>query len=292
MLLSVRIVKGIILIMTTISGLLINSSIVADYYTTWREKHHPGVSILFSTAVTNVLLQCSITLDGFLYVFDGYVMVVHEVYVMDFTVLYFLIELSFWHATWLSIYYCLKLLNLPNHFFFQLKRGFSSSVPLLLVGSAIGLLLINVPFLWTVQITMLPNGTGYEFGMVYPYTIFNMIFGCCFPFLITLTSIVLSISSLLSHIWKVKSNEINFRRPQLKAHIGAVRTMVTRLVLDLVLFLVSAALLSSQLSLGIVVDTACWVYIMLYSTFQSINFILGNPKLKTKLLTCRMIRRH
>ncbi|XP_069841098.1 taste receptor type 2 member 40-like [Dendropsophus ebraccatus] len=288
---SIRTLKAIVLLLTTISGFSINSSIVNEYCRTWSRNDQPGVHILFSTAVTTLLQQCSITLDGFLYIFGCYMMFVHEVYVIDFTILYFLIELSFWHATWLSVYYCLKLVNLPYRIFLQMRLRFSSFVPLLLIGSAIGSLLINAPFLWTVHITFLPNVTEYKYEMFYPHTIGNMVFGCCFPFLITFTAIVLSISSLLSHIMKVKSNESNFRRPQLKAHIRAIRTMVTRLILDLILCLVSTGLLTSELTLGTVVDTACWIFLMLYPTFQSIIFILGNPKLKEKLFTCRRMRR-
>ncbi|XP_075141492.1 taste receptor type 2 member 1-like [Leptodactylus fuscus] len=285
MLPSVRIVKAIILSVTTITGLSISSSVVAEYCRTWKQRHQPGGYIFFSTAVTNVLLQCSISVDGFLYVCDRYVIFLHEVYVMDFSILYFLIELSFWHATWLAIYYCLKLVNLPYQFFLQMKLRFSSYVPLLLVGSIIGLFIINVPFLWTLRITVHPNGTEYIFHMLYPHAICNMIFGCVVPFLIIFTSIVLSISSLLSHIWKVKSNNMNFRRPKLKAHIGAVRTMVTRLILDLILCLVASGLLSSELTFEVVVDTSCWLFLMSYSTLQSIIFILGNPKLKASEVT-------
>ncbi|XP_040296119.1 taste receptor type 2 member 119-like [Bufo bufo] len=269
-----------------------NSLIVTEYCRTWKRQNQPGVFILFSSALTNLLLQCSITIDGCLYVFDGYLMFGHEVYVLDFAILYFLIELSFWHATWLSIYYCLKLVNLPCQFFFQLKLHFSTFVPLLLVGSIIGSLLINVPFLWTLQITRISNMTDYKFAMVYPHTIFNMIFGCCLPFLITFTSIVLCLNSLLSHIMKVKSNEINFKRPQLKAHMGAVKTMVTRLILDLILCLESTVSLMSGLTLGIVADTAFSLYIMVYSTSLSILFILGNPKLKKNLFTSSKISWH
>ncbi|XP_075687749.1 taste receptor type 2 member 4-like [Rhinoderma darwinii] len=288
----VRIVKATILIMTTISGLSINSSLVAEYCRTWSQKHQPGACILISTAVTNVLLQCSVTLDGLLYIFGSHMMFAQGVYVMDFVLVYFLLEVSFWHTTWLSIYYCLKLVNLPNPFFFQLKLRFPSIVPLLLTGSFIGSLLINAPFLWTLQITGFPNETDYRFEMFFPFTMFNVIFGCCFPFLITFTSIVLSVTSLLSHILKVKSDETNFRRPQLKAHIGAVKTMVTRLTLDLILCLVATGLLTSEMTFVIAVDTACWLFLMLYSTLQSIVLILGNPKLKTKLFTCSVIRRH
>ncbi|XP_069841099.1 taste receptor type 2 member 41-like [Dendropsophus ebraccatus] len=254
---SIMILKTIILIIGTISGLSINSWIVAEYCRTWSRNDQPGVHVLFSTAVTNLLLQGSYTIDGFLYIFVDYMTFVHEVYVLDYVIVYFLTELSFWHATWLSVYYCLKLVNVPYPFFLQMRLRFSSFVPLLLTGSAIGSLLINIPFLWTLHIRFLPNETDIKHELFYPYTIFNMVFGCCFPFLITFTAIVLSISSLLSHIMKVKSNESNFRRPQLKAHIRAIRTMVTRLILDLILFWISIYLLTSQFPFELVVNTAC-----------------------------------
>ncbi|XP_075175993.1 taste receptor type 2 member 4-like [Anomaloglossus baeobatrachus] len=286
MLLSVRIIKAIILVLTMISGLSMNSSIVVEFCRTWSQKHQPAGHILLSTAVTHLLLQCSITLDGFLYLFFSYVRFVQEVYILDLTILYFLIEVCFWHATWLSIYYCLKLVNLPNQFFLQLKRWFSPCVPLLLTGSTIGSFIINLPLLWTLQITFHPNMTGHMLDIDYPHIILNLLFGCFFPFLITFSSIVLSIKSLLSHIMKMKNKENNFRRPPLKAHVGAVKTMVSRLVLDLILCLVAMGLLISKLRVDVVVDTFCWLFLMLYSTFQSIIFILGNPKLKTKLFPC------
>ncbi|XP_077130021.1 taste receptor type 2 member 4-like [Ranitomeya variabilis] len=293
MLLSVKIIKTIILVLTLISGLSMNSSIISEYCRTWSQKHQPAGYILFSTTVTHLLLQCSITLDGSLYLFFSYVRFVQEVYILDLIILYFLIELSFWHATWLSVYYCLKLVNLPNQFFIQMKLWFSPCVPLLLIGSLIGSLVINIPLLWTLQITFHPNMTDHMLEIDYPHIIFNLMFGCFFPFLITFTSIVLSIRSLLSHIMKMKNGENNFRRPQLKAHGGAVKTMVTRLILDLILCLVSVGLLMAKLRVDIVVDTLCWLFLMLYSTFQSIIFIVGNPKLKTNLFPCsRMMRRH
>ncbi|XP_077305984.1 taste receptor type 2 member 8-like [Lithobates pipiens] len=253
--LSSRILRAICLTVTFILGVFFNSLIAVVYFKDWRQSVKSRVCerILLSTAIANVLLQCFITLDGVLYIYGTYVLFIKEVYIFDYVFLFLLIEFSFWHTCWLSIYYCLKIVTFSQQIFLWMKTKFFSFVTQVLIGTAAASLLINLPFVWTVDIHFLQNLTStaennYIIDLNLSYIIFNMMLGCCLPFLLTFTSMGLSVTYLLWHVFRVKSDASQFKAVQLEAHITAVRTMVVRLMVDLTFFLIIAGSLTSEFS--------------------------------------------
>lgn len=273
--LSLRILRAICLTVTFISGVFLNSLIAVVYFKDWRQSVKSRVceQIVLSTSITNVLLQCFITLDGVLYIYGTYVLFIKEVYIFDFVFFFLLIEFSFWHTCWLSIYYCLKIVKFSQQIFLRVKTKFFSFVNQVLIGTAAGSLLINLPFVWTVDIHFLQNLTStakynYIFDLNLPYTIFNMMLGCCLPFLLAFTSMGLSVTYLLKHVFRVKSHASQFKAVQLEVHITAVRTMVVRLILDLTFLLIIAGSLTSEFSFGESWGAVCWVLVTFYPTLS------------------------
>ncbi|KAM5152760.1 taste receptor type 2 member 40-like [Mantella aurantiaca] len=292
---SLMIVRGICLSVTFILGVFLNSLIAVIYFKNWglSTKSRVCERILLSTAVTNVLLQCSITFDTVLYTWGIYVLFTKEVYIFDFVNIFLLIEFSFWQTCWLSIYYCLKIVKFSYQPFLWIQTRFSSFVAPGLMVTATGSLLINLPFIWTVRIDFLQNVTSpseknYDVEMNLPYTVFNMMAGCGLPFLLTLTSMGLSVTYLLKHVFRVKGNGSHFRDSQLEAHIRAVRTMVLRLILDLTFCLIISGSLTSEFSFGNSWNVVCWILVAFYPTAQSVLLILGNSTLKATVCSRRV----
>lgn len=286
--LSLRILRAICLTGAFVSGVFFNSLIAVVYFKDWRQSVKSRVceQILLSTSITNVLLQCLITFDGVLYIYGTHVLFIKEVYILDYVFFFLLMECSFWLTCWLSIYYCLKIVNFSHQIFLRIKTKFFSFATQVLLGTAAGSLLINLPFVWTVDIRFLQNLTStdennYNLDVNLPFTIFNMMLGCCVPSLLTSISMGLSVTYLLRHVFRVKSDPSQFKAVQLEAHITAVRTMVVRLILDLAFFLIIAGSLTSEFSFGESWGAVCWILVIFYPTAQSVVLILGNSRLRT-----------
>ncbi|XP_075036937.1 taste receptor type 2 member 119-like [Mixophyes fleayi] len=244
--LAEQIVITIIIAIMGAHGLIINSSILTVYIRLWRKTTSPGVSdkIMFTMALTSVLLQCSMLINYYL----AFSQTQRDIGTYLLFALYGLnvaFSMSFWNTTWLSICYCVKLVNVSHRIFLWVKMWFSSFVNKLLIGSA-----IFTPYLFT----------------------------------LTFICIGLSVRSLIQHIWKIRQNvsQVN-SSPQIQALVRAAVTMTLRVMLDLsfLIIIIYASVMSFYLKP--VVDLIFYLLFMLYPSLQAFVLIFGNPKLKRSL---------
>ncbi|XP_068103507.1 taste receptor type 2 member 40-like [Hyperolius riggenbachi] len=277
-------------IVTYSFGVFMNVKIAVAYLEELKQNIQANVldQILLSMAITNIILQNFLTLDHVLHAFDFYVLLVEEWHMFIFVSIISLIEYSFWHTSWLSMYYFLKLVKSSNPFFLWMKARFFSFVGFILLWTAIGSIAINLPFAWMIHIDFLHNMTNptinnYEIEMSLAYTMFDIMLGCCLPFLLSCVALGLSVTYLLQHVFRVKGNESQFSGPQLNGLIGAVKIMITHLVSHLTFALIIAGSLTSEFSVGVNWDVVFWALISFYPSVQSVILILGNTKLKSKL---------
>ncbi|XP_068103505.1 taste receptor type 2 member 7-like [Hyperolius riggenbachi] len=277
-------------------GVFINSQIVLAYVKGWRQnrKVHVLDQILLSTAITNILLQNFVTLDNIFFQLYIYVLYAKEMIIYVFILIILLIECSFWNTSWLSVYYCLKLVKISHPFVLWMKARFSCFVCYILIGTAIGSLAINFPFVWTMHVDFQdnvtnPTGNSYKIQMDLSYTIFDLMLGCFLPFFLSFVSLGLSVLYLLKHVLRVKNNGSHIPGPQIEGHIGAVRTMILRLILDLTFCVTIASSVTSEYSVSTAWDSVWWTMISFYPSVQSLVLILSNAKLKKKLCCHRCL---
>ncbi|KAM4024034.1 taste receptor type 2 member 40-like [Anomaloglossus baeobatrachus] len=242
-------------------------------------------------ASINALLQIIVTYGAFLFYSQIFLLILDVTLPPFLFTFLFFIDLCFWNTSWLSICYCLKLVNFSQKVLLWMKSRLSSAVNVLLLGSTLGSFLINLPFLWTAtRMNIINNGNwtvgDYRIDMPFLLILVKIIFGNCLPFLVTFLCILLSVKSLLRHIWKIQKNSSDIKYSQLQGHIGAIRTMILLLVLDLMLCVIVAGVMLFSLQIGAVLGTMSWIVIMLYPSLQSVTLITGNPKLQ-KHVSCQ-----
>ncbi|XP_069841100.1 taste receptor type 2 member 40-like [Dendropsophus ebraccatus] len=268
------------------SGVTLNVAIVNVHIRSWRQHLLAGGcdKIVVAMASANVLLQVLLTCGGTLFFSQLFLVLPHSALSSFFFTFVSFVDLCFWNSSWLSTYYCLKLVNLSQKLLLWIKSRFSSAVTPLILGSAVGSFLINLPSLWT-TIEMSVDNIGntsvsdYRLDMALSSIAVIITLGSGLPFLITLFCILLSVKSLLTHVWKLQKNSSEIRYSRLQGHIRAVRTMILLLFLDLMFCTVVMGVVLQSLNVGPVLGILTWMYMLLYPSFQSMIIITGNPKL-------------
>lgn len=151
------------------------------------------------------------------------------------------LNFSHWLVVWLSVYYCTTITNIRCQAFIWMKRNLVSFLPHLLCLSAVGSFAWSIQMFWYLKIQA-PHGNSTLHRtlfssqlstldlneILFNYVTFSV------PFMITLSSLLVTMSSLIKHVRKVKSNDSGFAPPKLQAHVSAVRTMLFFLVLSLI----------------------------------------------------------
>ncbi|XP_069841139.1 taste receptor type 2 member 40-like [Dendropsophus ebraccatus] len=276
------------MVITWISGVALSSSVVMVYITEWKKKRQISVCdrIFAFMAFTNLLLQSSISINVLTYLFWLPQLETDRGLIMMCSVIFsYLIYDNTWHSAWLAGYYCVTLVNSSHRVFVLLKHRLSSSMTQLLIATSAALFLINLPFMWTVTVTVTHNNSSSprEFTLQNNqlFMVFNVLLGFCLPFVVTLVCIGLSVGALLRHIWRMRSSSSQFTSsPQLQGHVRAVRTMTLHALLNFVLY-VSLVIVVSPFKLVWVVVP--WLAIMFHPSIQIITLIMGNPRLEKKL---------
>ncbi|XP_075141491.1 taste receptor type 2 member 41-like [Leptodactylus fuscus] len=241
---TMKIVRFIIMVITGICGTFLNSFIVALNFRFRRDITASGSykKLLFIIGLINIIYQGILIIKTIFETFD---------FDMDINGYFFIITFKFtaigvnvWNTTWLSIFCCLCLLDSSNSFFLKIKSKFFSTVSYLFVGSVLVSMAIHFPFFWTTTLdipqntTEYPTISGYRLHMDYYYVIFSLLFGFSIPFFMTCVSIALSVTTLLRHVWRIRHSDSHLTSEQLQGHYRAVRTIVIRVILDILFFLV------------------------------------------------------
>ncbi|KAM8921413.1 taste receptor type 2 member 7-like [Pelodytes ibericus] len=189
-----------------------------------------------------------------------------------------------WFCSWLCVHFCLKIVNINNRSYVCLQRGFSKMFPWLLIPSIFGPVSVSLPVAlkeWspsntTLGISNQTNGMGHSFCSHHVYFAVASL-----GFLLCSVSAVTIISSLYRHVRRMQDNAEGSRSPNVQAHIRAVKTVTSLLVLNVIMF--------TSLTLGIIkYDSMDWQYaltvlVSISHFLSSLNLIKGNSKLDGKL---------
>ncbi|XP_069841129.1 taste receptor type 2 member 9-like [Dendropsophus ebraccatus] len=288
-----RLVCIVYLVISWISGTILNSWVVLTHLQDWRRPRSVGIcdQITFITSVINVVLQFFLTIDGMFERFDLYLQLPKYFYLSVYTFIFFLCDISSWHTTWLAISYFLRLVSVSHPFFLRLRSCFPSSALPLLLASVLGSFLINLPIYFTTHVDLLRFPTNESSRADYteelhPSSILlHVVFSCCLPIIFTLPCIGLSVKSLLGHVWKMRQSSSQYSfSPQLQALVQAAGTMILRVVAELTFNLIITGILSTSYNMPPTMVTIVWFYIMTFPTAQSLILIMGSPRLRSQLL--------
>ncbi|KAM8921410.1 taste receptor type 2 member 7-like [Pelodytes ibericus] len=192
-----------------------------------------------------------------------------------------------WFCSWLCVHFCLKIVNINQRFYVCLQRGFPKMFPCLLIPSILGPVSVSLPVAFK---NLSPSNTtlgisnqtgwlcvtGQSFCSHHVYLAVSSL-----GFLLCSISAVTIISSLYRHMRRMQDNAEGSRSPNVEAHIRAVKTVTSILVLNVIMF--------TSLTLSVIkYDSVDWQYaltvlVSICHFLSSLNLIKGNSKLDGKL---------
>ncbi|XP_073490761.1 taste receptor type 2 member 40-like [Aquarana catesbeiana] len=204
-----------------------------------KGKLSPTDVIFLAKGMVNILLQCVMSIGGMIFVFSQEILFIRQVFVFVDTSIYFLTYFNFWLTFWLSAHYCTSITNLSYGFFIWLKRIVSNFLSQLLFLTALGVFIVSAPWLWIVfeesPFQSSENRTEASvigFHELFSYFVPANTLGCILPFCLSLLCLVLTFLFLLRHVWRVKNNDSGSTRPNLQAHVTALRTIFFLLLIS------------------------------------------------------------
>ncbi|XP_069841130.1 taste receptor type 2 member 40-like [Dendropsophus ebraccatus] len=290
---ALRMFRLALMILSGVFGTLLNFSIVVVYFDLWR-KVGDGCRynvILLIIGLVNLSYQCCLTIDNVFKFSQIYELFDKKFCLLLFSLQFALIGLSLWNTVWLSILYCVRLVNSSQWLFLRIKEKFFCFLPQLMVGSVLWSISIALPIFWETSMETPQNNTDYmticSYNMNVYYIIPSLLLGVAIPVSITCFSIGLSVRTLVRHIFSMRNSHIT--SPQLQGHFQAVRTLSVRVFLEIVFFIVIVMVTFTSLRSNPTMEAICWVNIMIYPTSQALILVFGNPTLKKKLCDCLMI---
>ncbi|XP_045686094.1 taste receptor type 2 member 14-like [Phyllostomus hastatus] len=194
--------------------------------------------------------------------------------------------LSNWFATGLSLFYFLKIANFSNPVFLCLKHRVKMVVQVMLLGALVFLPLnISMASMYiNIQIHPYEGNTTLSFkrSNTENFTkLIILIVGDILPFLIFLNSFILLIVSLWKHLKNMKHSAKGFGDLHLKAHIRAMKSVMSFLLLVVVYILsIFITVFCSEMMQNKLVFWLDQSIMNFYPSVHSFILILGNGKLR------------
>ncbi|XP_077305958.1 taste receptor type 2 member 9-like [Lithobates pipiens] len=196
-----------------------------------KGKLSPTDVIFLAKGIVNLLLQCLLSLQGMFLALFLKTFYIKQVFVFMNRSIYFLTYYNFWLTFWLSAHYCTTITNLSYGFFIWVKRIVSNFLSHLLFLTALGVFIVSVPGVLAFHAESIQssvnstNVSAIGLDKVFSYHVPATTVGIILPFCLSLLCLVLTSSFLLRHVWRVKNNDSGSTRPNLQAHVTALRTI-------------------------------------------------------------------
>ncbi|NWI80672.1 T2R40 protein, partial [Dryoscopus gambensis] len=206
-------------------------------------------------------------------------------------ILYMFLNCSgLWFGAWLSVFYCIKVASFTQSFFIWMKQRIARLVPWMLLTSWLYSFAAAIPLVWKV------NSVHDNFTLPSPMTnssamrttrkdsLTLLIYLCeasmALPLILSVVSSILLIRSLWVHSREMQNNASGFRDPSLEAHMKAIKSICSFLILYITYFICLLLLYSrvfSPLSDG---ESVCEAVIAACPTGHTLVLIWSNPKFR------------
>ncbi|NWY74425.1 T2R40 protein, partial [Erithacus rubecula] len=246
--------------------------------------------IMISLSLSRITLQCWIILDLFLTIFCEPSYFEENLFGIIKTVYMFLNYSTLWFGAWLSVFYCIKVASFTHSFFIWLKHRIARLMPWMLLTSWLCSFTAAIPFAWDVYsvhsnfTAPLPmtNSSAMRTTRKDNMGLFILLSnaGIGMPLILSVLSSVLLIWSLWIHTRRMHNNASGFRDPSLEAHMKAIKSVCSLLILYITYFIAFSFLVydlflrfSTPKSICIAAMAAC-------PTGHTIVLIWSNPKFR------------
>ncbi|KAM8962433.1 taste receptor type 2 member 39-like [Pelodytes ibericus] len=278
-------------LVTLTSGLLafiLNSWILAVNIRDQRGgvRLSPCDQILTLIGCTNLATQTVLSAYSVLNAIYSSFMLLPELRLVTTKILIFLISCNLWLTVWLSVYYCIRIVDFRRGIFFLLKMRMSALLPKLLFFSVVESFALALSSVWAISFSS-TGGSSINATENFPGSVVihveagyfvAALLGCIVPITLILVPIGLTLASLWRHTNKMKKRD--FGMSQMQAHLTAARTMILLTVLYVTFYTGTIGLLSCSFNVKYAIDYLSWYCIVFYPVFQAIVLITGNTKLR------------
>ncbi|XP_066217266.1 taste receptor type 2 member 7-like [Saccopteryx leptura] len=253
--------------------------------------------ILTSLAISRICLLCIILFDFFMVVLNPAFYTINT-QMRTFSFFWILTShVSVWFATCLSIFYFLKIANFFHPLFLWMKWRIDRGTPrILLVCLALSVFIsllvtenLNGDFelcaiaKWERNFTLRCRVNEAQRASYQAWNNVNLL--TLFPFSVSLISLLLLILSLWRHIRQMKLTASGCRDPSRDAHMGAIKAIISFLLLFISYYycflMAISSYLPSENDLAVIISE---LIALLYPSSHSFILILGNNKLRQKYL--------
>ncbi|KAG6922015.1 taste receptor type 2 member 7-like [Chelydra serpentina] len=281
MLTPVALISMILLGLESLVASLGNGFIIVVIFTDWIKSRKLASCelILTSLSISRFLLQWIVMMSNFIYIVFPRTSALgckHK----TFGILWnFLNMVSLWCATWLSVFYSVKIANFTQPFFLWFKLRIAWLVPKLLLGSLMVSLVNSIPLVWRKS----PEGnTTFNDAKDIPYLFFMPmeVVVCAIPFIIFLVSSILLLISQWKHTKKMKNNVTGFKDLSVEAHTNAMKSLLSFFILFIIYFVSIIVILTDTIKFQNPARLPYEVLLSAYPSAHPIVLVLTNPKLK------------
>ncbi|NXX30429.1 T2R40 protein, partial [Nicator chloris] len=250
----------------------------------------PYDMIMTSLSSSKITLQCWIIMDLFLTLFCEPSYFDENIFGVLKTVYMFLNYSNLWFGAWLSVFYYIKVASFTQSFFIWMKQRIAKLVPWMLLTSWLCSFIAAIPFAWEAyrvhnNFTAPSSMTNSSAMTITRKDSLGILILLCnastgLPLILSVVSSVLLIRSLWKHTRRMQNNASGFRDPSLEAHISAIKSICSLLLLYISYFIAFTFLLydyflhfSDAKSMCIALMAAC-------PTGHTMVLIWSNPKFR------------
>ncbi|NWW54383.1 T2R40 protein, partial [Pedionomus torquatus] len=246
--------------------------------------------IMIFLSLSRCFLQSWLMLDLFLSLFYEDAYYEKNLLAIFKIVFIFLNGFSLWFATWLSVFYCIKVATFTQSVFIWLKQRISSVLPWMLIISSLYSFATSLPFIWgvytihdnfTAPLTMTNSSERrIKVKARVGYLILLCNTGIALPLLVFVISSILLVRSLLIHTRQMKNNATGFQDPSLEAHIRAIKSILSFLILYVTYFISLIFILSETFLPFSIGESICLAVMAACPAGHSMVLIWSNPKFR------------
>uniref|UniRef100_A0A670K9P2 Taste receptor type 2 n=1 Tax=Podarcis muralis TaxID=64176 RepID=A0A670K9P2_PODMU len=212
----------------------------------------------------------------------------------------FLSNASLWCATWLNVFYCVKVTNFPHHLFLWLKLRIDVLAPRLL-----GMVIISLMF-FSVHPTILYFEAKKAFNLSgtltrndslskvchNPFFVFNTLqfFSICMSFILSVAASMVLLISLWRHRKNMKKSGSVIKDLSTQVYLNLMKSLLFSLLIDITYFATLIIPVSGYFRYAAYDGFSLTVVLSAIPSAHTIILILSNPKLKEILLRILNIR--
>nr|XP_019600271.1 PREDICTED: taste receptor type 2 member 7-like [Rhinolophus sinicus] len=279
-------------------GILGNAFIGLVNCVDWMKnrKIAPVDLILTSLAISRICLLCLIMLDSCtLVLYPDVYSTGQQMRILDF---FWTLtsHLNVWFAACLSIFYFLKIANFFHPFFLWMKWRIDRVIPRILLVCLVFSVVISLPVTenWNddfrrcvktkgkTNLTLRCRVNKHQYVSI--KVCLNLL--TLVPLSVSLISVLLLILSLWRHTRQMQLSATGFRDASIEAHMGAMKSVISFLLLFLAYYLsflvVTFSYFIPKSDLAVIV---CELIALIYPSSHSFILILGNSKLRQAFLS-------